>query len=317
MGGVRHGSRRTIAWSAPTRLRNTDAESEPWFAAGTGLSVTGVFLGFTYVVEFLTRVNGISDAAVTGMLFVYGLAGIVGVTAVGPLLDGLPRGVLVLTVGVQAAALLGLYLFAESQPAVVALVALLGCSSVPVFMATQARILHVAPGRTEIGFAANSAAFNVGIAAGALLGGVILSGPGVRTTFLIGAVLTVVPLIALVAEPLLLQRNAGQDLADVKTTAAYPTRPRSTRPWIRPSPALTGEIPPSAGLGIDRLRRTSGAALVELAQPPATARRSAPRRGRVLAARRSRPGRRGGYWPARSRRSWPARRAPRPAAAAR
>ncbi|WP_326558477.1 MFS transporter [Micromonospora sp. NBC_01796] len=186
----------------------------------TVLSVTGVFLGFTYVVEFLTRVTGFTDPEVTTILFVFGLAGVVGVTAAGPLLDRLPRGVLVLTVAGQAAALLGLYLFAASQAAVVALVAVLGCTTAPVFMATQSRILHVAPGRTEIGFAANSAAFNVGIAAGALLGGVILSTAGVRATFLVGAVLTVVALIALLAEPLLLRRKSVHDPAEVPRSGA-------------------------------------------------------------------------------------------------
>ena len=44
-------------------------------------------------------------------------------------------------------------------------------------MATQNQVLRVAPGRTETALAANSAAFNVGIAAGALLGGALLTLP--------------------------------------------------------------------------------------------------------------------------------------------
>jgi DHA1 family inner membrane transport protein len=57
-------------------------------------------------------------------------------------------------------------------------------------MATQSQVLHVAPGRTELALAANSAAFNAGVAAGALTGGALLHAVGVRGTFLVGGVLT-------------------------------------------------------------------------------------------------------------------------------
>lgn len=98
----------------------------------------------------------------------------------------------------QAVALLGLYLGGgRSQVAAVALLMLLGASVGPVFMATQSQVLHVAPGRTEIALAANSAAFNAGVAAGALTGGAVLHAAGVRGTFLVGALLTLGALAAL------------------------------------------------------------------------------------------------------------------------
>jgi DHA1 family inner membrane transport protein len=62
-------------------------------------------------------------------------------------------------------------------------------------MATQTQVLKVAPGRTETALAANSAAFNVGIASGALLGGALLPAVGVRGTFLAGGLLTVAALV--------------------------------------------------------------------------------------------------------------------------
>ncbi|WP_405096635.1 MFS transporter [Micromonospora sp. NBC_01412] len=171
--------------------------------ATTAVSVTGMFAGFTYVERFLTTVTGVASERVSVMLFVFGLAGIAGVSGIGQLLDRFPHGSLVLTVGLQAVALTGLYLFADVKAAVIGLLALLGASAAPVFMATQARILQVAPGRTELGFAANSAAFNVGIAGGALIGGVALSAVDTRGTFLVGAVLTFVSLAIALAERLL------------------------------------------------------------------------------------------------------------------
>jgi predicted MFS family arabinose efflux permease len=48
----------------------------------------------------------------------------------------------------------------------------------------------VAPGCTESALAANSMAFNLGVAAGALLGGAVLPVVGLRGAFLVGGLLT-------------------------------------------------------------------------------------------------------------------------------
>lgn len=159
--------------------------------AATALSVTGVFAGFTYVGAFLTDVSGFGEDAVSAVLFAFGVAALAGVALTGPLLDRFPRATLALPVAAQAAALLGLYAGGSSRVATVALFMLLGASVAPVFMATQSQVLRVAPGRTESALAANSAAFNVGVAAGSLLGGVLLPLVGVRGTFLVGGLLTV------------------------------------------------------------------------------------------------------------------------------
>jgi predicted MFS family arabinose efflux permease len=86
---------------------------------------------------------------------------------------------------------------------VIAMLALLGASVGPVFMATQNRVLQFAPGRTEMALAGNSAAFNVGVAAGAIIGGMVMPVVEVRGTFLIGGLLTVAALGALLGEPVL------------------------------------------------------------------------------------------------------------------
>ncbi|WP_416905502.1 MFS transporter [Micromonospora echinospora] len=186
----------------------------------TAVSVTGMFAGFTYVVRLLTDVTGFTDETVSVLLFVFGLAGIAGVSGVGQILDRFPNGALVLTIGLQAVALLGLWLFATEKVVVVAMLALLGASAAPVFMATQARILVVAPGRTEIGFAANSAAFNVGIAVGAAVGGLVLAPLGARGVFGIGALVTVAALAVVVGESLL----AGRSEATPPAPKAAPER---------------------------------------------------------------------------------------------
>ncbi|GHH14812.1 MFS transporter [Streptomyces lanatus] len=163
----------------------------------TVLSVTGAFAGFTYVVAFLDEVSGFGEDAVGAVLLAFGGAALAGVTVAGPLLDRFPRATLTVPVAGQAVALLGLWATGHVPVASVALLMLLGASVATAFMATQSRVLQVAPGRTETALAANSAAYNVGIAAGALLGGALLPVVGVRGTFLVGGLFTVGALMVL------------------------------------------------------------------------------------------------------------------------
>ncbi|MEV0280490.1 MFS transporter [Streptomyces sp. NPDC050610] len=165
--------------------------------ATTALSVTGAFAGYTYIVKFLGDVSGFSDTSVSKLLMVSGVAGVLGVTAAGPLLDRFPRATLAVPVAAQALGMFGLYALGGSKAAVVAMLALLGASLGPAFMAAQARVLQSAPGRTEIALAANSGAYNAGVALGALLGGVLLPLVGVRGTFLVGAVFSAAALSVL------------------------------------------------------------------------------------------------------------------------
>ncbi|MGW2524787.1 MFS transporter [Streptomyces sp. NPDC001617] len=157
----------------------------------TALSVTGVFTAFTYVAALLQDVGGFGEGAVSGVLFAFGAAALAGVAVTGPFLDRFPRATLTVPVATQATALLGLYAGAGSRVASVVLLMLLGASVAPVFMATQSQVLRVAPGRTETALAANSVAFNVGVAVGALVGGALLHGVGVRGLFLVGGLLSV------------------------------------------------------------------------------------------------------------------------------
>ncbi|MEU7039573.1 MFS transporter [Streptomyces varsoviensis] len=165
--------------------------------ATTALSVTGAFAGYTYIVRFLGDVSGFSTASVSTLLMVAGVAGVLGVTVTGPLLDRFPRATLAVPVATQTLGMVGLYALGGGRAAAVALLALLGASLGPVFMAAQARVLQSAPGRTEIALAANSGAYNAGVALGALLGGALLPVVGVRGTFLVGGVCSAAALTVL------------------------------------------------------------------------------------------------------------------------
>ncbi|MET9079759.1 MFS transporter [Streptomyces sp. NPDC004232] len=159
-------------------------------AAGA-LSATGAFAGYTYIVKFLHDVSGFPPNTVSVLFVAFGLACLAGVSITGTLLDRFPRAALTTAVATQAVGLLGLYAAGTEPVAAVVFLVLTGGALGPVFMTTQNEMLHCAPGRTDIALAANSGAYNAGIAAGAALGGLVLPLADVRGTLLAGGLVTV------------------------------------------------------------------------------------------------------------------------------
>src|SRR5215218_7974335 len=168
----------------------------------TVLAATGAFAAFTHITPFLIEVSGFPAAATGPLLLVRGVAGIVGVAAGGALVDRRPWAAMIAPVAAQAAALLGLYLLGGTPVAAVGLVALSGLSFGALTTALASRILQVAPGSADLAAAGASTAVNVGITAGALVGGMLLSGFGVRGTALVGGLLSLAALAVVLGEPL-------------------------------------------------------------------------------------------------------------------
>ena len=170
--------------------------------ATTALAITGVFTAYTYTVVFLTRVSGFTPREVVSVLLVQGVAGVIGMACAGAAVDRWPRAAMIVPVALLTVALLGLFALGADPAAAVVLVALSGfaLSGVPASM--QSRLLHVAPRGTEAASAWNGVAFNVGIAGGALIGGVLLPLAGVRATPLAGGLFTAAALLVVLSEPI-------------------------------------------------------------------------------------------------------------------
>ncbi|MBA9006211.1 MFS transporter [Thermomonospora cellulosilytica] len=168
--------------------------------------VGGVFTFLTYITAFVTEVSGFSEAAITPLLMANGVADVIGLACSAALVDRGPRALLAAAAGMLTTALLGLYAFGPRPAMTVVMVVLLGLALPCLATAIQARVLEVAPGSTDVASAAASAAFNVGIGGGALLGGLLLPWLGVRTVALAGAVSVACALAVLAAE-----RAGGRD----------------------------------------------------------------------------------------------------------
>jgi DHA1 family L-arabinose/isopropyl-beta-D-thiogalactopyranoside export protein-like MFS transporter/DHA1 family inner membrane transport protein len=169
--------------------------------AATAVGITGFLTLTTYVTPFLLDVSGFGDAALAPLLFVSGAAGVAGTIIVARTLDSHPVASLLAPLGVGTAAMLGLYAFGPVEPATVVLLAGSGLAFAAFATAVQNRMLQLAPGSTDIASAGVSTAFNVGIAAGSLLGGLLLSGAqGPRLLALAGGLLTLASLGILLAD---------------------------------------------------------------------------------------------------------------------
>jgi MFS transporter, DHA1 family, inner membrane transport protein len=179
-----------------------DARRYLTLMAMTILATTGTFAAYTYITPFLTEVSRFAAAATGPLLLVRGVAGIVGVAAGGALVDRNPWAAMLIPVTAQATALLGLYALAGTPVAAVGLVALSGLSFAALTTALASRVLQVAPGNADMAAAGAATAVNVGITAGAFIGSILLPGLGVRSTALVGGLLSLAALAVVLSEPL-------------------------------------------------------------------------------------------------------------------
>ncbi|MEV4118679.1 MFS transporter [Micromonospora sp. NPDC049645] len=181
------------------------------------LATAGAITAYTYVALFVTEVSGFSASSVGAILLARGIASVLGILTIGALLDRNPWLALVTTVALQSAALLGLYVLGQRPSVAVGLIALAGLAFAAFTAALGGLVLQVAPGRSDLAAATVSAAVNVGITAGAFVGGLALPSHGVRATVLIGTLLGAVALVLALGERTIRPPAVAANLADAVT----------------------------------------------------------------------------------------------------
>lgn len=158
----------------------------------TVLGFAGVFAVFTYIQPILTRVTGFADTAVSPLLLVFGGGMVVGNLLGGRLAD---RRLVATLLGSLAALaiVLGTMTFAlHSKPAMIAFSGLLGIAAFATVAPLQLRVLQKATGGQVLASSFNIAAFNLGNAIGAWLGGMVIShGSGLGAVIWVAALLPV------------------------------------------------------------------------------------------------------------------------------
>ncbi|UHL63018.1 MFS transporter [Paralcaligenes sp. KSB-10] len=156
----------------------------------TVLGYAGVFTVFTYIAPLLTRVSGFDETSVSPILLVFGAGLIVGNLLGGKLADRylIPT---VLSSLVALAAVLGLMPFAMHNKALaIIFVGLLGASAFATVSPLQMWVLEKAQGAGQsLASSFNIAAFNLGNALGAWMGGMVIAhGPGLNAIAWVAAI---------------------------------------------------------------------------------------------------------------------------------
>jgi DHA1 family inner membrane transport protein len=161
----------------------------------TVLGWVGVFAAFTYIAPILTRITGFSDAAVSPILLVFGAGFVAGNLIGGRLADRRLVPTVLGSLLVLAVVLAAMTFAIHDRVAAVAFVGLLGAAALATAAPLQTWVLQKADGAGQsLAASFNIAAFNLGNAIGAWLGGIVIDrGPG------LGAVTWVAALVPLAA----------------------------------------------------------------------------------------------------------------------
>ncbi|MFG3691528.1 MFS transporter [Micromonospora sp. NPDC047740] len=175
------------------------AHPQVWFSLLiTVLGFGGMFGAFTYIAYTLTEVSGFAAATVPWLLVLFGVGLFAGNTLGGKAAD---RSVPATLTAVLAALTTVLVIFAVTAPSQIMTVvslALMGAFGFATVPGLQMRIMQYAGQAPTLASGANIAAFNVGNALGAWIGGVtITAGLGYTSTLWDGAALSFAGLLVL------------------------------------------------------------------------------------------------------------------------
>jgi DHA1 family inner membrane transport protein len=144
---------------------------------------------WSYVVPFLEEVTGVSGAMVGVYLMIYGAATAAGAYVGGRLADWNAARALVLGLTGLTLSLVALW-FLGSSPVMVALIlALLGLCTMGMAPSLQHRVVSLAGPGAPLAQSLPASAANVGVATGAAVGGLAISGFGVPAAIAVGALI--------------------------------------------------------------------------------------------------------------------------------
>ncbi|AJD42702.1 major facilitator superfamily protein [Rhizobium gallicum bv. gallicum R602sp] len=181
--------------------------------ATTALGYGGTFVAFTFLASILEEITGFSASAVSLILVLYGIAIAIGNIIGGRIANRDPVRALT-GLFIAQAIVLALFSFTAVSPwlAIPTLAALgfLSFANVPglqLYVVQLAR--QVRPAAVDVASALNIAAFNLGIAAGAWIGGLVVeSSLGLAATPWVGAILVAAALVLTLTSGALDRRSA-------------------------------------------------------------------------------------------------------------
>lgn len=139
------------------------------------LIVSGHFTAYSYIEPFMLNIGAVSPQSTTFILLVFGLAGVAASFLFGKLYGNAPNCFILGAIAIILLSQISLLPLSASQLALFALVFVWGIGITAISIALQMRVLELAPDATDVATAIFSGTYNLGIGAGALLGGLAIN----------------------------------------------------------------------------------------------------------------------------------------------
>ncbi len=169
-----------------------------WIYLLTVITITGHFTGYSYIEPFLAQVAGIGGNGITMVLTLFGVVGIACSFVFSRCYDRRPSVFLMYAVGGISACLLLLQAAAVSVWTSVLLCVFWGFAVSCFNLSFQSEVIRCAPQGTEVAMSIYSGIYNVGIGAGALVGGSVCDGAGIRSIGYVGGAIALAAVVLMI-----------------------------------------------------------------------------------------------------------------------
>ena len=158
----------------------------------TIIIITAQFTAYSYIEPFTLNIAHFSSSQTTSLLLIYGGAGFIGSYLFGKFGNKYPKIAIPLSSALLAMSMLLLLPLAQGFNSLSILSLFWGMSIICFSLALQAKTLNLASDATDVAMAIYSGLYNVGIGAGALLGGTVTANYGLSQIGFVGGLVAVV-----------------------------------------------------------------------------------------------------------------------------
>ena len=165
----------------------------------TVVTVLGQFTAYSYLNPILATAGGLDEGMIVTMLFVFGIAGIIGTVVASKTVDKHVETTLLSAMVIVCISLALLTVTAAHTPSLSVLIICWGAAMTAVCLAFQTVLLTVAPDAADVAASLYSGIFNVGIGGGAFIGSRVSEAAGFMPVAYVGAAIVGVSLLSLLA----------------------------------------------------------------------------------------------------------------------
>ncbi len=156
----------------------------------TFLLVAGHFTSYTFIRPLLQTQASFSESSIGGLLFIYGLLGIIGNFLLGNLTGRYLKSVVLMIAGLLTLCIILFQFFAHLQSISTIILLLWGFAYGAVSVSLMTWMFRLSPNSIEAMTAIYIGMFNLAIAAGSYLGGWLYDSRGISSVLIVGSIMT-------------------------------------------------------------------------------------------------------------------------------